>query len=155
MKHAFYRLLFAILCLGGLVRPAVSDCRANDCCPNGFCDWCCNFHLIDCYTKYAWRRTWWGPNALATPLRDYYIPRPPAGCWDGHLCSGCRYSADEAYAMIDTNRCEHCYPAMGPDVSPEAAVGFSPESARLGQIRNELDVLGAVGTPGRPPAPKH
>jgi hypothetical protein len=150
------------ICLAGEAESCCSDC--SDCGSNcGICRWCdccctccdrvCQFRLIDGCTKCAWSRTWHGPNALATPLREYYIPRPPqCCCYNG--CEPCMANPGGAgWEMpADTN-----YPSrmtLTSEVSPEAAAGFSPaQFERLGKVRNELDVLGAAGTPARAPAP--
>lgn len=159
MNRAFHRILFAVMPALGLLLTASSACQAWDdrsCCSNcgsqdcRVCRWCdaiCRFQLADGSTHCAWRRTWYGPNALATPLRPYYIPRPPE-------CSNCDgYAAGYVlgnFPAPDRNV------VVSPDVAPEAGEGFSPaQYERLGKIRNELDIAGPLGGPatsrGGPP----
>jgi hypothetical protein len=134
-----------------------SDCRVCrwcDCCCT-CCDEACHFRLIDGCTKCAWSRTWNAPYALATPLRQYYIPRPPQCCFYQHGCmpnTGNPGGADwEAPADTD---CPNRKTLASTDVSPEASAGFWPaQSERLGKVRNELDVVGPIGAPAASRAP--
>jgi hypothetical protein len=162
MKRAFSKLILAGSMLFGLFAAATPDCHAWD--GYGSCSPCCcwpnDWHVVDCYTRCAWRRTWYGPNALATPLREYYVPRPPACCWCGDHMDGVRggrdYFVGGSYAMANCANCEDRNVAMGSEISPEAAAGFSPaQFERLGKVRNELDVVGPIGAPasGRAAAP--
>jgi hypothetical protein len=78
--------------------------------------------VFDGTTRAAWYQTWHGPNALATPLRPYYIPR------DWNWCVAEHYN--------DAENCEDggIYPAA-------AAAGFEPlEFERLGRIPNDFAV---------------
>jgi hypothetical protein len=96
--------------------------------------------LIDCNTKYQWARTWHGPNALATPLNQYFTPRVPGRCGSG-----------SSYASW--NECNRTgqYGAAYP---PEAATGFEPVYfERLGQVPNELDLVGGMVGPASGVAP--
>jgi hypothetical protein len=156
MKRAFSTLILAGSALFGLFAAATSNCYAWD--GGGSCSdcgyWPDDWHLVDCYTRCAWRRTWYGPNALATPLREYYVPRPPACCWNGSHLGGADgrydYCAGECYAMPNCASCENRNVAMGSEISPEAAAGFSPaQFERLGKVRNELDVAGPVSAPAQ------
>lgn len=86
--------------------------------------------VFDGSTLYAWERTWHGPNALATPLGQYYIPRTPGFCnFDGYANEG----GCPAGAVCNGN---------GALPFPkEAGVGFEPvQFERLGQVPNDLDV---------------
>ena len=147
MERAFSKLILATSALLGLFAATTSDCLAWDGCEtSGTYDW----HLG--YTRCAWRRTWYGPNALATPLRQYYIPRPPACYFEGvHMAGihgGVEYSVGESYAAANCANCENGNLAMGSEISPKSAAGFSPaQSERLGKLRNELDVAGPIGAP--------
>lgn len=96
--------------------------------------------LIDGNTKYQWARTWHAPNALATPLNRYFIPRTPGRCGSG-----------SSYASW--NEC--CRTGQyGSPYPPEAAAGFEPEYfERLGQVPNELDLVGGMAMPSGGPAP--
>jgi hypothetical protein len=156
MKRAFVTSLLAALPLLGVFGAATPACMAwdawNSCCSTcrdnrcyRWCDAVCNFRLVDECTHCAWRRTWYGPNALATPLRQYYIPRPPE-------CSDC-----DGYAagyVLENFPAESGHVVVSTVVSPEAAAGFSPARfERLGQIPNELDVVGAIPAPGRASTP--
>ena len=127
-------------------------CRCYDHCYSG-CDKICQFRLIDGCTKCAWSRTWHAPNALATPLRQYYVPRPPQCCWyNGSVAYG--DSACATWESQGGTNCQNQLAVASSDVSPEAALGFSPaQFERLGKIRNELDVVSPVGgasASGRP-----
>jgi hypothetical protein len=151
MNRAFRRTLLAILAVLGLSLTAFPACQAwdgwsscpnccsRDCCVCRWCDAICNFQVVDGSTHCAWRRTWYGPNALATPLRQYYIPRPPE-------CSNCNgYAA--GYVLGNFPAPDRNLVASSV-VSPEASEGFAPaQYERLGKIRNELDVAGPLGGP--------
>jgi hypothetical protein len=116
-----------------------SDCGGSCCCCCSICKAICNFRLVDDCTLCAWHRTWYGPNALATPIRMYYIPRPPE-CSE---CDGYKYGL-----VLESVPAERV--VMSSEVSPAAAAGFWPaEYERLGHIRNELDVPGAAGSTNR------
>jgi hypothetical protein len=150
MNRAFRRILLAVLPLEFLMT-AFSACLAWDgwsCCPHCcttdccVCRWCdaiCDYRVIEGSTHCAWRRTWYGPYAPATPLRQYYIPRPPE-------CSNCNGYAG-GYVLGN-------FPApdrnvvVSPAVSPQAYEGFAPvQYERLGKIHNELDVAGPLSGP--------
>jgi hypothetical protein len=161
MNRPLFRFILAILSLFGF-STAAPDCLAWDgvaaYCPS--CHWPHNWHLVDCYTRCAWHRTWHGPNALATPLTPYYIPRPPACCWSGgglfDRGGGCGYNVGAAYGMTNDIACENPNLAITRDVSPEAAAVSSPvQSERLGKVPNELDLVGPAGSaaPSRAAAP--
>ncbi len=169
MKQACFRSVLAVVALVGIVPPTTTICRAGEvesCCDNGsnywsnccVCRWCdgcctacdkvCRFRLVDGCTKCAWSRTWHGPNALATPLRQYYTPRPPQCCWcDG--CAGCNGCVNGAAFEVPCDRtCQSRLNVASIEVSPEAAAGFTPAQAeRLGKVRNELDVVAPFGAP--------
>ncbi|HEX3598626.1 MAG TPA: hypothetical protein VHU84_00710 [Lacipirellulaceae bacterium] len=84
--------------------------------------------VIDGHTRYMWARTWYGPNALDTPLRDYYVPRTPVNidCAD-YSGGGCQSGVTEAAPNQYGAR---PYPAT-------AAAGFEPaQFERLGKIPN-------------------
>ena len=127
---------------------------------------------FDGSTICAWRRTWHGPNALATPLRSYYMPRVPSYCC-GHsdgipgpvvygsgciayangcngCVDGCGCSVGESFAMPGGASCQCQNGPVSSAYPPEAAIGFQPtQFERLGRIANELDPPAAAGTPGR------
>jgi hypothetical protein len=123
-------------------------CRCCNCCCT-ICDGVCNYRPIDGCTKCAWSRTWHGPNALATPLRQYYIPRPPqcCSCYD---CDRRMANPDSpSWGMPGDTNCQNSTTVASCQVSPEAMAGFSPvQSERLGRVRNELDVVAPIGAPG-------
>jgi hypothetical protein len=153
MNRAFLKLYLAILPLFGL-SAAAPDCHGWDgissCCPS--CCWPHNWHLIDCYTRCAWRRTWHGPNALATPLTEYYVPRPPACCWNGGGLWGgadrCGCNLEGTYATSNDFNCENRNVTIGREVSPSAAAVYSPvQIERLGKVPNELDIVGPAAGP--------
>jgi hypothetical protein len=151
MKRAFATYLLAAMPIFGAFGTAIPSCAAwgggTSCCSTCDSDWSCcpwlndicHFRLVDDCTHCAWRRTWYGPNALATPLRQYYIPRPQE-CSD---CDGC--AAGYVLGSFPAERV-----ALTSEVSPAAAAGFSPARfERLGQLRNELDVINPAGTSTR------
>jgi hypothetical protein len=120
-----------LLVLGWFARPVAAEC-----CSGGF-GWDPRYWFYDGHTRCMWHRTWHGPNALATPLRQYYIPRTYAYC----CCNGyggpcCHEMCELEAAPVETAR-----------------VGFEPvQFERLGQIPNELDLAGQI--PGAA-APRH
>jgi hypothetical protein len=68
-------------------------------------------------------------------------------CWgvDGYRW---RYHGGEEQFYMPS--CMDCEKASGAtQVAMVPMEGFSPQSERLGQIRNELDVMGGVATPAR------
>lgn len=153
MNRAFFRFILAILPVFGL-SPAAPNCLAWEgvasCCPS--CHWPHDWHLVNCYTRCAWHRTWHGPNALATPLTPYYIPRPPACCWNGggllDRDGGCGYAVGAAYDMTNDVACENTNVAIIHELPPESHVVFAAvQSERLGKVPNELDVVLPAGAP--------
>ncbi len=153
----------ASVCLAGEANSCCSDCSGywSNCCVCRWCNCCCTccdeicqFRLIDGCTKCAWSRTWNGPNALATPLREYYIPRPPQCCCCNSYEPCMANPGQPGWEMPTDTNCPNRMRLARTEVSPEAAAGFSPaQFERLGKVRNELDVLNAGGTSGRVPAP--
>ena len=101
-------------------------------------------HAFHGRTMHAWHRTWYGQDALNTPLRPYFVPRlpgrcdrdPAAGCYEVTACGECAHgSVRGAFA----------YPG------PVPQVWSSVPSERLGQIPNDLGVGGVppAGAAGR------
>ena len=124
-------------------------CRCYDRCNTG-CERICRFRIIDDCTKCAWSRTWHAPNALATPLREYYVPRPPQCCWYNGSAHGYGNIVGATWEMPSDTVCQNGITLASPEVSPETFAGFSPaQFERLGTIRNELDVVGPVGGPAQ------
>lgn len=130
-----------------------SNCQQSCC----FCRCChdlCNYHPVDDCTHWQWERTWWGPYALETPLRQYYVPRSPSCCGvDGYSWKGGRYASPEqlyrpSCMSCENSECSHVVVAATP------MDGFYPSQfERLGKIRNELDLAGGtLSSPGRLPA---
>ncbi len=163
MRHVCVLLNFAVLALVGLLGSASSACVAggscngpsncwsDNCvcrCCNRCCCWCdkaCQFRLIDGCTKCAWSRTWHASYALDTPLRQYYIPRPPQCCWCGHG-AGQGYVSGASWDVPGGTNCPNHAMVAGCDLSADGAMAFAADqSERLGKIPNELDVLGSVG----------
>ena len=96
--------------------------------PSGFCFAWNGAHgpYFNGQTRYLWSRTWHAQNSVIQPVTPYYIPRTP-----GYCGSGSKYGASEFAAA--------------------PLVGFEPlQFERLGQVPNELDVLGNLNGP--PPA---
>lgn len=150
MNCVFRKTLLAALATLGLFMAASSECQAwynwNSC-----LNWECpeRYKIVNCYTKCAWKRTWHGPNALATPLRQYYIPRPPACCWYSDGANTCGCAAEGCYDSFDYLKCQ-CQNdnTARPEIVVDASTGFSPpQFQRLGEVRNELDVAGAAVAP--------
>jgi hypothetical protein len=98
----------------------------------------------------AWKRTWHGPNALATPLRGYYVPRMSGRCDRGDYAGGWGCSGSED---CDTGHVKsQVAPAAPRMYPPELCIGFEPvQFERLGQVPNDLELGSAapVGAPGR------
>jgi hypothetical protein len=176
MRHAHFKLILAIFAFAAAILTVPSICLSSDmaysacgyygggncsvfqsydrCC--SVCDKVCQFRAIDGCTKCAWSRTWHGPNALATPLSQYYIPRPPQCCCYNGCAGSYGNSAGPTWETPASTDCQDRMTLAGSEVSPEAAAGFSPaQFERLGRIRNELDVVGPIGGPttGRAAAP--
>jgi hypothetical protein len=105
---------------------------------------------FDSATWCAWQRTWHGPYALATPLRQYYVPRYPGRCDRDDYAGRWGYAGDGTCLTCDgtiEGRSDHesswAYP-------PQAGLGFGPTKLeRLGQIPNDLGIGGTqpAGTP--------
>jgi hypothetical protein len=175
MKHAHFKLILAAFSLIGACDTAIPvglagefesgcDCgrnRESSCCVCRICDCCsfccdriCQYRAVDGCTKCAWSRTWNAPNALATPLRQYYVPRPPQCCW----YSGCaaRYgnAAGATWDMPCNSKCQDRQTLASTEVPPDAIAVSQFE--RLGKLRNELDVVGPMGgaAPGGAAAPR-
>jgi hypothetical protein len=103
-------------------------------------------YLIDDNTRYAWARTWHGPNALATPLTQYFIPRMSGKCNGDGYAAGCGCQAGVAGVGAGQYGAGP-YPA-------DAAAGFEPmQFERLGKVPNEMDLGGSLPLPAGAPAP--
>jgi hypothetical protein len=97
-------------------------------------------YFFDGHTRYMWARTWHGPDALATPLNQYFIPRTPGTCNSrGYIgCIGCQSCVQSG---ITGQYGAQPYPA-------EAAAGFEPvQFERLGRAPNEMDIGGNTALP--------
>jgi hypothetical protein len=100
-----------VIALAAISLVGSADCRAGD-----------------SATIHAWRRTFHGPNVLATPLRGYFIPRRPTCLGAG---MGFDYTA-----------------GAGPCESPQPQSWLEPAAfERLGQIPNEFAVDSASVRP--------
>jgi hypothetical protein len=99
--------------------------------PSGFCFAWCGPHgqHFNGQTRYMWSRTWHAQNSLAMPLGAYYVPRAPGFCGSGSGENGISgYTAS-------------------------ALPGFEPvHFERLGQVPNELDIIGNMSAPASAPA---
>src|SRR5262245_33890717 len=119
----------APICPAGEVEACSNDCSGywSNCCVCRCCDrtcWgldrICHFQLIDGCTKCAWHRTWHAPYAPATPLRQYYIPRPPQCCWT-YGCEPCMANpGTPAWDMVGDTNCQNRTTAASSQISPEA-----------------------------------
>jgi hypothetical protein len=133
-------LLATVLAAANTCLAECADVCSTECCSAGCCGcrWC---PFIDDSTLYAWSRTWHGvPNTLETPLRDYYIPRTPAGCdfedYAGHFDG----SADRAVLERTPEALEDA------GVLPLAEMGLEPARfERLGSLPNDMEL--APGPP--------
>jgi hypothetical protein len=85
----------------------------------------------------AWKRTWHAQNSLDGPLRGYYIPRPPHCSDFGSWNSCCGQPAGYGGPSVE-------YSEAAPSaVVAQEFVGFEPvHFERLGQVPNELDIMG-------------
>jgi hypothetical protein len=111
--------------------------------------WAC-----DCATLGAWKRTWHGPNPLATPLRGYFVPRWPGRCDRDNYSNGRGYAVGTgcAASVVRENHVGHV--AAGWAYPPEAGMGFEPVMfERLGQVPNDF-ALGGVEPAGPPSRPE-
>jgi len=143
MKHGLLKSVVAALPLLQVFAVPLATCQAWD--AWSACG-CAHHQLFDGSTMCAWKRTFHGPNALATPLRGYYIPRVPScgGC-EGYAVE-CGYVVGESAGVCDYG-CNQEKMASTESVFPPEA-GFAPaQFERLGQLRNELDVASPIATP--------
>jgi hypothetical protein len=175
MTHAHFKLILAASALIGAIDAAPPSCPAEevdtacncgsnywsncvlcrcfDRCSTG-CDRICQFRVVDDCTKCAWSRTWHAPNALATPLREYYVPRPAQCCSYSSCAAGYGKITGVTWETPCGIDCQNRITLTSAEVSPDASAGFSPaQFERLGTIRNELDVGGPA--PSRAAAPVH
>ena len=106
---------------------------------------------FDSVTRAAWHRTWHAPNALETPLRQYFIPRQPGQCDRAAFAEGYEYVDSHGVAQYPQGW-DGYLAACESGAPPAACVGCLPvRSERLGQIPNDLEFDAAVGvsSPGR------
>jgi hypothetical protein len=104
---------------------------------------------FDSATWCAWQRTWYGPYALARPLRQYYVPRYPGRC-DRDVYAGRWGSAGDGTSMCDETIEGRSHEESSWAYPPQAGLGFGPSRfERLGQIPNDLGIGGTspAGTP--------
>jgi hypothetical protein len=99
----------------------------------------------------AWHNTWHGPNALETPLRQYFIPRLPGHCDRAAYAENFEYV--DSNGDVDPVQDRVDYPAPC-SMDNRVAVGtacLTVRSDRLGQIPNDLEsaTTMAVGATGR------
>lgn len=132
LRSAVFLLMSPILATA-LAMPGT--CLAG--CPHTGHAW--YFPFVDCSTLCGWHRTWHGPNALATPLNGYFIPRPPACCGCGGFAGrcGCGEVVAEPYTMY--------WPADGEqaaDCCSDALAVEPPVLERLGQVPNDFELNG-------------
>jgi hypothetical protein len=96
--------------------------------------------LVDCSTRCAWHRTWHGPNALATPLNAYFIPRVFTGCGYEDCAGrcGCRNVVAESYHTIwpTDSECDGACDCCPGDLELEL-----PGLERLGQVPNDIGLI--------------
>ena len=97
------------------------------------------------YTRYMWSRTWHAQNSLESPLNPYFVPRAPGYCGSGGRTAG--IDGQCGVTMVAGGQ----YGAS--PYSADALTGFEPvQFERLGQVANELDIIGNVGSGGHPQA---
>ncbi len=112
--------------------------------------------FVDRSTICAWHRTWHGPNALATPLNGYFMPRPPAGCaYDGYAAGcGCGEVIGKSYVTMWPEGCDGELVCYGVPDCDSAALGLEPSGLeRLGQVPNDLELAGGLAGE-RPSGPR-
>jgi len=152
MKRIFFKSISLAISLAAI---CVSSPKADayDGCGQG-----CNGHdrfdeWFDGSTLCAWRRTWHAANPLATPLRGYYIPRPPKCCGCYGLGETTGYASCDQRMMPSCMNCGHTEESAGTIYPPDASVALGPAKfARLGKVANELDALGPAASPAHTPA---
>jgi hypothetical protein len=89
----------------------------------------------------AWQRTWHGPNALAMPLRGYFIPRVPGRCDRAAYAGGWDWDARAGYVASCAAHGECSNTSGGFPYPPEAGIGFEPvQFERLGKLPNDFGV---------------
>jgi hypothetical protein len=99
---------------------------------------------LDGATRAAWHATWHAPNALDTRLRPYFISRLP-----GH-CDRDVYSGDFGCVSVlhegEVNEEGFAYrpPCETREPLPGCTACLSVRSERLGQIPNDLELVGAA-----------
>lgn len=177
MKRAFSATFVALLPFFGALLMHAGASLADECDP-AECGQQPNWYRFSHWQGFdgsmicAWKRTWHGPNALATPLRSYYMPRVPSYCCghsdgipgpviygSGYVAyadgcdrgmDGCGYAISDSFAAPAGAYCQCQNGSVSSAYPPEAAVGFQPvQFERLGRIANELDIPAAPGTPAR------
>lgn len=89
----------------------------------------------------AWKRTWHGPNALATPLRPYSTPRTSAWCEYEGCAAHCGSHVEIFSPPV---RGDHCgCSGQRADGSPHSLYGLSVDDCRferLGQVPNDMEL---------------
>ena len=129
------RALLLLLPFATALAPIPTAALACDCDETGMWTGQRTWRVFDGTTLAAWSRTWHGPNALATPLSQYYIPRTPAYC----NLEGC----DDGSGYSAAGPCQS-QGAVGCMYVAEGGVGFEPiQFERLGRIPNDLELSGA------------
>lgn len=125
----------------GMISPLVLLCVMVACAPK------CGL-AFDGLTLAVWHSTWHAPNALDTPLRQYFIPRSP-----GH-CDRDVYSDDYDYVTFTNNGAvneqgvAYHLPCETRDPLPGCASCLSVRSERIGQIPNDLELGGTAAVAG-------
>ena len=105
----------------------------------------------DWATRAAWHRTWHAPDALNTPLRQYFIPRWPGRCDRAAYADGYEYVDSIDHPAHVQSGVYFMAPCQASAPPPACTACLGVRSERLGQIPNDLDADTAVagGAPGR------
>jgi len=99
---------------------------------------------FDSATWSVWHATWHGPNALATPLRGYFIPRLPGRCDRPAYAEACGNPALDSVSIENGNGLAPAPFCETNNPLPVGAACLSVRFERLGEIPNDLDLGGSV-----------
>jgi hypothetical protein len=102
-------------------------------------------------TMAAWHATWHAPNALDSPLRQYFIPRAPGRCDRDVFAEGFEYEDSSGNTVYVQGTVGYQAPCPTADAPPACTACLAVRSERLGQIPNDLEseMAVAAGASGR------
>jgi len=146
MKRAFFQSISVVIGLA-----AISGSSPRSYAFEGWYPGYCSDHLdkhFDGSTLCAWKRTWHEPNALATPLRGYYTPRPPQCCGCSGQLETTGYATCDQYYTPSCMNCQCSHQLASATFPPDVSVAIGPaQFQRLGKVANQLDTLGPITSP--------